>query len=192
MQTIDLGISKLKYEEELSAFLSGQEIQRKRGIYVLHAEFPNVILSFSAHKLRPAPIVFVININFDNYDLEPLSVRFIDPFTWEDLPQLPARLIRKIPLADGKPSLLDLTLAEPNRKPMICLPGIREYHEHPAHTGDPWLLHRGKGGEGTLGFIIDKIYDYGIAPITSYHVILQLNAMVPNPQLNIDQNLIQE
>ena len=73
---------------------------------------------------------------------------------------------------------------------MICLPGIREYHEHPAHTGDAWLLHRGKGGEGSLGFIVDKVYDYGILPINAFH--LQLNIKIPTIQLGMDINSIPE
>jgi hypothetical protein len=27
-------------------------------------------------------------------------------------------------------------------KPFLCLRGIREYHEHPQHSGDEWLLYR--------------------------------------------------
>jgi hypothetical protein len=25
----------------------------------------------------------------------------------------------------------------------FCMRGVREYHEHPEHTGDQWLLYRG-------------------------------------------------
>jgi hypothetical protein len=114
----------------------------------------------------------------------------VDPFTWEDLEQLPSSLKRKIVSENGKAGIQDLAFAEKNCKPMICLPGIREYHNHPAHTGDPWLLHRGNGGEGSLGFIIDKIYDYGIVPINAYH--LQLNISIPTVQLGMDINSISE
>ena len=27
-------------------------------------------------------------------------------------------------------------------KPFLCLRGFREYHEHPQHSGDEWLLYR--------------------------------------------------
>jgi hypothetical protein len=27
-------------------------------------------------------------------------------------------------------------------KPFLCLRGIREYHEHPQHSGDDWFLYR--------------------------------------------------
>jgi hypothetical protein len=59
----------------------------------------------------------------------------------------------------------------PDEIPFPCLPGVREYHEHPGHSGDPWLLHRG-GGEGTLYFLLEKLYQYGVAPISTYHVQL--------------------
>ena len=48
--------------------------------------------------------------------------------------------------------------------PFICLPGIREYHNNPAHTGDSWLLHRGRGA-GSLHFILDQLYKYGVQPL---------------------------
>ncbi|WP_306919914.1 putative metal-binding protein [Rhizobium mesoamericanum] len=34
-------------------------------------------------------------------------------------------------------------------EPFLCMAGVREYHDNPAHSGDPWLLHRGSG-EGRL------------------------------------------
>ena len=29
-------------------------------------------------------------------------------------------------------------------RPFLCLRGIREYHDHPQHTGDEWLLYKDK------------------------------------------------
>jgi hypothetical protein len=38
--------------------------------------------------------------------------------------------------------------------------GIREYHEHPQHTGDDWMLYRGKMGVfGLLFNILDACID---------------------------------
>ena len=53
--------------------------------------------------------------------------------------------------------------------PFLCIPGVREYHEHPAHSGDSWLLHKGSG-EGTLYFLLNTIYRYGVEPIPSYGI----------------------
>ena len=66
-----------------------------------------------------------------------------------------------------------LTLANSqDDPPFICLPGIREYHDNPAHSGDPWLLHR-TSGAGSLAFIADKICSYGASQITELQVQLQ-------------------
>jgi hypothetical protein len=56
---------------------------------------------------------------------------------------------------------------QPHHLPFLCLPGVREYHEHPAHSNDPWLGYR-NSGEGTLGFLIDQLHLYGSNPISSY------------------------
>lgn len=190
MQTIDTQISRKKFEIELANFLSVEEIQRRQGIFLLKKEFPNLFFSFVAHKLKPAPIIFAVRINFDNYDLEPLSVRFIDPFSFVESENLPVPMTRKISNPNGTTSYQNLAFQEHNCKPMICLPGIREYHLHPAHTGDAWLLHRGKDGEGSLGFILDKLYEYGVSSIISYQI--NVVARVPNVQVYADENVIPE
>lgn len=51
--------------------------------------------------------------------------------------------------------------------PFLCMRGVREYHRHPAHSGDAWLLHRGRG-EGGLSAILSAIHDHGVAPIRDY------------------------
>jgi putative metal binding uncharacterized protein len=60
----------------------------------------------------------------------------------------------------------------PEDVPFLCLPGVREYHDNPAHSGDSWLLHRGRG-EGTLHFILDQLYRYGVQPMR-VHVQVQV------------------
>lgn len=182
MQTSDPAISQEKFRVELEKYLLIEETQRKRGIILAKAEYPDIILLFSAPQLLPLPIVFGVRINFDNYDLEPLSVRFIHPLTWENLNDVPIKMIRKIAHTDKPPELIALAMKDKTGLPFICLPGIREYHNHPAHTGDSWLLHRNKGGEGSLGFIIDKLYEYGISAIHTY----QFQLVVQAPQININ------
>jgi hypothetical protein len=60
----------------------------------------------------------------------------------------------------------------PDDIPFLCLPGVREYHDNPAHSGDLWLLHRGRG-VGTLHFILDQLYRYGVQPMRA-HVQVQI------------------
>jgi hypothetical protein len=71
----------------------------------------------------------------------------------------------------------------PDDYPFLCLPGVREYHDNPAHTGDSWLLHRGSG-EGSLAFILEKIWTYGSDPISAYNIQIQaqVQGVIPNPQ----------
>jgi hypothetical protein len=51
--------------------------------------------------------------------------------------------------------------------PFLCMRGVREYHRHPAHNGDAWLLHR-RRGEGSLAAILSAIHERGSAPIKDY------------------------
>lgn len=60
--------------------------------------------------------------------------------------------------------------------PFVCLPGVREYHDNPAHSGDPWLLHR-NSGEGSLAFILDKIWQHGVRPLQQYTWTMQATGL---------------
>jgi hypothetical protein len=55
--------------------------------------------------------------------------------------------------------------------PFLCLAGVREYHDHPAHSGDRWDLHRAAGA-GKLVRLLEVIDTYGIRPLNGYHVNL--------------------
>ncbi|WP_241359668.1 putative metal-binding protein, partial [Escherichia coli] len=61
----------------------------------------------------------------------------------------------------------------PDDIPFLCLPGVREYHDHPAHTGDSWLLHR-RSGEGSLHFILESIWKHGVEPLDGFNVMVQV------------------
>jgi hypothetical protein len=76
----------------------------------------------------------------------------------------------------------------PENTPFICIPGVREYHNHPSHTGDSWLLYRKKAGVGTLGYLIEKLYQYGIVTISNFN----LNINTPRMALGIDINALPE
>jgi Predicted metal binding domain len=55
----------------------------------------------------------------------------------------------------------------------LCLPGTRAYHEHPAHSGDPWELHR-KTGEGRLFALLETVWRYGAAPMDQLKINIGL------------------
>lgn len=192
MQTINPVISREKFQHEVAQFIGLTDSYRRRGIVLLKSDFPEIVISFSAVKLKPAVHCFAVLLNFENYDIEPISVRFVDPFTFELLPTPPTPLFRKNIKADGSVDQpLALTQQDNTGLPFVCIPGIREYHNHPAHSGDAWLLHRNVGGEGTLGFIVEALYRYGILAIESFQVQAMVNLVVPNMGIGFNPNLME-
>lgn len=194
VQTIDAEVSKMKFENELNIFLNRQDVHRKNGIILLKATFPDIELLFMAPQLAPSPAVFSVRINFINYDLEPFSVSFIDPFSGELVKanQVLTHFFKKHSV-DQQGNLIKQPLLQfetPDGIPFLCIPGVREYHNHPYHTGDSWLLHRKLGGEGSLGYLIGKLYEYGISALSTFN--LQLNLSVPKILLGFDLNKLPE
>jgi hypothetical protein len=185
-QIIDTDISRQKFETDIAKLKDAEANYRARGIFVIKAEFPDVIIAFMAPQLAPASLIFATLINYSNYDLEPLSVRFINLFTLQDQIQ-PVNVLYKI---EGVAQLQNYVQQDEVGLPFLCLPGVKEYHEHPAHSGDNWFLHRNVGGEGSLGYIIDKLYLHGVKPINSFSVPINIVAQIPNAQLNYDTNLL--
>ena len=53
--------------------------------------------------------------------------------------------------------------------PFLCIAGVREYHEHPAHSGDHWLSHR-TSGAGCLVRLVQVISRYGPETINGFEV----------------------
>lgn len=183
---VDPEVSRTKFERELADYRKVEDDHIRRGWWLLRVEYPEVFVVFGAPKVRPPTVVFGALLNFADYDLRPPSVRLVDPFTREPYKfnELPTVLKRRTTAA-APPQLAaqGLSVVEqeqqlmvahrPEDIPFLCIPGVREYHDHPAHSGDPWLLHRGTG-EGTLYFLLDQLYKYGVEPITDYQVGLQV------------------
>ena len=59
----------------------------------------------------------------------------------------------------------------PEEIPFLCIAGVREYHDHPAHSGDIWELNRQEGA-GRLVRLLEIIHRYGIEPIAGFGVQL--------------------
>lgn len=194
MQFVDPAVTKRKFDLEVSKLQKTIDYQRKRGIILLKIDYPNLYIAFCAPQLHPSPCVFAVKINFDNYDFHPLSVTFVNPFTFDpvmDINQLPTHFFRKIGiLPTGAPQRQALLQGYTGTPPFICIAGVREYHDHPAHTGDSWFLHRKIGGEGDLGFLLDKLYLYGISNLNNYQPLLSVT--VRAMQLSMDTDNIPE
>jgi hypothetical protein len=191
LQVVDPMVSRAKFEREIAAFRSVEHVYRRQGCILIDATFPEVFIAIAVPQLKPTPIVAAVVIDYTDYDLEPLSVTFVDPFTREPLTaqNLSFGMWRRPPgistenmaatMQFGQAPLAFIQSNSPDGRPFLCLPGVREYHDNPAHTGDPWLLHRGSG-EGSLSFILDAIVAYGINPIACYQVNIaaQMNVVM--------------
>jgi hypothetical protein len=180
-QVVQPEVSKSKFATEVNEFRQLEDEWRKKGIICLKIAYPKIQLAFAAHQLRPAPIVFAVSLDFTNYDLEPPSIKFIDPLNGNfittkemqvnfyqvinSMPQIP--IPGMPPMQFKHPQVI--LMGAPNDQPFLCIPGVREYHEHPAHTGDSWFLHRTQG-EGKLGFLIDQLYNHSIPFVRGYNV----------------------
>jgi hypothetical protein len=182
-QVVDPEVSQTKFSHELSGFRLLEHEWRKKGILLLKSDFPEIQLAFIAPQLKPLAVAFAVSIDFTNYDVEPPSVKFIDPLTGllVTTKEIYVRFFQAGEMIESMhpiPGMPQIQLQQPPRpilmggldeNPFLCIPGVREYHNHPAHTGDPWLLHRTQG-EGTLAFIIDQLYNHSIPFIRGYNI----------------------
>ena len=150
-------VSRAKLDAELTDWKSNVELYRRRGWLLLGANELEVDVAFVAQvavgELTLPVITTTIRLNFDNYDLWPPSLTFIEPMT--GLPALP---VVNAPERDERGDPRNVLLGHPiTKQPFLCLPGLREYHHHPQHSGDDWLLHR-TSGQGRLAVICDRVW----------------------------------
>jgi Predicted metal binding domain len=163
---VDPAISSAKLDRELEAWSANAGAYRRRGIVLLGRDGLTVDVGFAARvsvnppaSVPATPVVLPVitscaRFDFGNYDLWPPSVRFIDCFSGEPW-QPPVKAVR---WTAGVESPNVLIQGHPDTgEPFLCLQGIREYHRHHEHSGDDWLLHRGRG-LGTLAATCDQIW----------------------------------
>jgi len=221
---VDPAVSQAKFDREVAEFRGQQTAHHKRGIWLLDATFPDVFLVLMATAfltipkdvrdrryircgrfplsfgtlggVSVVPAVFAVVINFENYDVEPPSVRFVHPVTREplramDLPH-PMQRIKRAKGPDGKLATgpngeamfedQPLLQAEDLQRPaFLCLQGVREYHAHPGHTGDSWWLHRGTG-VGRLAYLANILATYGIDTVQGIRLQMVFGGFNVNPR----------
>ena len=182
-QYVDPAVSRAKFNREITDYRSIEADYRARGWFLVKAHWPVAEVVFASTKTKPPTIVTAARFDFTNYDAEPPSVRLIDPFSERFLrsKELPTRLPRMIPgpelnIPGGPKGRLntaqDLMQAHsPEDLPFLCVPGVKEYHDHPGHSGDPWELHRSTG-EGRLVHLLGVISRYGLEPVKGFNVNL--------------------
>jgi hypothetical protein len=195
-QAVDPAVSRAKFDREVGEYLELAEEYRRRGWLLVDVTFPEAFVVLAAPQVSPPPIVCGVLFDYTDYDLRPPSVRLVDPFTREPYPAaaLPTNLLRETELdappmpglvlppgAVGARMVAQQPLMQsygPEDIPFLCLAGVREYHDHPAHSGDQWELHR-PAGAGRLVRLLGVIDTYGVQPINGYGVNLvpQINGL---------------
>jgi hypothetical protein len=154
---VDPEVTRRKFERELELWREQEEVYRRRGWLMLRQAELSLDIGFLGRLpvgRQPIPAMSAcVRIDFTDYDLEPPSVEFIDPMTLEYVSPSVQALVGT---AEDARDLVVHSHPETNR-PFFCVPGVREYHNHPQHSGDSWLLHR-QSGEGRLATICDRIW----------------------------------
>ena len=195
-QYIDPAVSRAKFDREIAEYSTMEADYRARGWFLVKAEWPVAIVILASNKTRPPAIVIAVQFDYTNYDAAPPSVRLIDPFSGRFLPfnELPTQLPRMIPGPEMPSPLpggakLHVKTAQPlmqahspDDPPFFCIAGVKEYHDHPGHSGDPWELHR-FAGEGRLVRLLGVISKYGLEPVIGFQVNLapQVSFAVSEP-----------
>lgn len=186
-QYTDPAVSRKKFDREIDEFRSLDYQYRQRGWFLVQAEYPNALVILASSKVTPNAIVTGVAFDYTNYDAAPPSVRMVHPFTGAPYKasELPIQMLRALPeqqiqlpgMAEGAPQIAMqaqqplLQAVKPDDIPFLCLAGVREYHEHPAHSGDLWELYRA-GGAGRLVRLLEIISRYGLDLITGFAVQL--------------------
>jgi Predicted metal binding domain len=165
---VDPEVNRAKYDREISLLVEQQTTLESRLIFMLSSTaYPHIDLLFvPRHPLQipglttqvgsiilAQPTVtftdlpmfagraFKARFDLTDYDLRAPSLEFRDAWTDAEL-QYPTMFRAR--QFEGPGRAPDVLLADhpTTHKPFLCLRGIREYHEHPQHSGDEWLLYR--------------------------------------------------
>lgn len=196
---VDPAVVRRKVDREIASYFARQDHYRSKGVWVLQYEFPQLLVAFLAANCKPQTVAFGVLVDMSNYDVEPPSLRFVNPFTRVPLKlgEIPTRLVRvrvqniapQLPPGFALPPQFAQAAIQPQRieqhdpllqgesaedeRPFVCLQGVREYHTNPAHTGDPWWLYRGMGA-GSLLRLLDIIAKHGTDAIKELQYHLQI------------------
>lgn len=150
--------SRAKFDEQLRRWHANADVYAGRGWLLLSEGDLTVdigmlrTLPMSGHQV---PVMTVcVRLDYWNFDLWAPSVTFIDPVTRQ-----PAKPVVRAtdPVSPHEARDLLIDVHPTTRQPFLCLPGVREYHTHPQHSGDDWLLHRPLR-RGDLAVICERVW----------------------------------
>ena len=183
-QFVDPAVSRKKFNREVAQFRSQADEYIRRGWYLAKAKFPHALVVLATAKTQPVTIMCGVLFDYSNYDAVPPSLRLVHPLTCEPykLKELPTQLIRQLPQTDppqvvqGEAQIILVQPPQPlmmahnaDDIPFLCIAGVREYHDHPAHSGDHWELHR-PSGAGRLTRLVQIVSKYGLETIVGFGV----------------------
>jgi hypothetical protein len=178
-ELVDLRVTRRKFERELAHWRAHAPHQ-ERGWLLLDCDpqVPSVEIAFLApiaisSGFLPAAAC-AIRLTYENYDLWPPSLTFIDALTRQ--PTMPH--VRAYQPGPQGPRDAVVNGHPHTGLPFLCLRGIREYHWHPQHSGDDWLLYRSVG-EGTMTTICDRVWQFMVQNIVGLNVVIQALPTMP-------------
>ena len=185
-QYVDPAVSRRKFDREVAEFRSQAVEYGRRGWFLVDAEFPHALVILATARTKPMSVLCGVLFDYSNYDAAPPSVRLVHPLTrepykWSEVPTRLPRMTEppdpeKVAQALAKgvsqvhveaPPLMQAL--DDDDIPFLCIAGVREYHDHPAHSGDHWELHR-TSGAGRLVRLVEIISKYGLETIQGFEV----------------------
>lgn len=180
---VDPAVSAAKFDREVDAWRRHEVEYRKRGWILLRAEPLEAEIAFvGLLPLGAAAVPFVaptIRLRYDNYDLWPPELTFIDFFSGRPAPPPIGAFL---PHPDGGRPIL---ITRPGGRFFLCHPGTRGYHTDTEHDGDVWHLYRHQG-RGSLAVVAELVYEAMTDTVAGVSIQIQTQLMVP-PLLPVDQ-----
>jgi hypothetical protein len=160
LQLADPAVTRAKFDWDLAHYRSEEAAQRRQGVLLIRADFPQVLLAFAMPGRPMSPILFGALIDYTDYDHTAPSIELVDPLTEQPYKadQLPAALTRTvITLQDTGSHAVIVPLVNRARIPMgIRIPGSRDYYEHPAVGRHAWAAAR-VSDAGSLTALVDQL-----------------------------------
>lgn len=170
MARIDSEVSRLKFAREVKRVIDQRDALEGRGVFLLGTpEYPlveflfvprsplrvmlpaqpvgQIVLPAGAVAVAVAEVpslsarAFRARFDLSDFDLRAPSLEFWDH--WANKPLDYNTMFRALEYERDRLAHNVLLDDHPTtHKPFLCLRGVREYHEHPQHSGDEWLLYR--------------------------------------------------
>lgn len=181
---VDPRVVAAKVGREFDAWERNAEVYRRRGWMMLGRAEMTIDVGFLGMLPMGGNVMDIVaaavRFDYTDFDVYPPSVRFIDPRTGDDrLPMTRALM----PTPEGPRDLLINEHPE-HKRAFLCVPGTREYHNHPQHSGDLWLLHRGSGA-GCLAPLCDLVWRTMADNVLGFNVGVQTLPAPMNIQVQL-------